>query len=170
MSPPKKKFETKGKRRYSRRASSGMQMQSRVLGILQYIFAPQRLFTIPMNVLSTAQKIQQIWENKRTNKINVFAGSQGLCRSQEEGDVKVVRKSHTNSYYERFCETEKMGLPNREIDFVVMEGHRVDDEEEKMTGNEIELQSEVNGYKETELGFLLASTLHCLLTIQTSRS
>lgn len=145
-------------------------MQSRVFGILRYIFAPQRMFTIPMNVLSTAQKIQQIRANKRTNKINVSAGSQGLRRSQEEGDVKVVRQGQTNSYYERFCETEKMGLPGRVIDFDVMEGHRVDDEEEKMTGNETELESEVNGYKETELGFLLPSTLHCLLTIQTSRS
>ena len=58
----------------------------------------------------------------------------------------------------------------RDADAKSMEGHRVDDEEEKMTGNETELESEVNGYKETELGFLLPSTLHCLLTIQTSRS
>src|SRR6218665_3999590 len=123
-------------------------MRSRVFGILRYIFAPQRMFTIPMNVLSTAQKFQQIRANKRTNKINVSAGSQGLRRSQEEGDVKVVRQGQTNNYDERFCETEKMGMPGRVIDFDVMKGHRADDEE-KMTGNETELESEVNGYKET---------------------
>src|SRR6218665_3647845 len=142
-----------------------MQIQSRVFGILRYIFAPQRMFTISMNVLSTAQKLQQILANKRTNKINVSAGSQGLRLSQEEGDVKVVRQGQTNTYYERFCETEKMGLPGRVIDFDVMEVHRVDDEEEKMTGNETELESEVNGYKVTEFGFLLPSTLHCLLIV-----
>src|SRR6218665_1572318 len=100
-----------------------MQMQSRVFGILRYIFAPQRMFIVglPMNVLSTAQKIQQILVNKWTNKINVSAGSQGLRRSQEEGDVKVVRQGQTNSYYERFCETKKMGLPGRVIDFDVMD-------------------------------------------------
>ena len=38
-----------------------------------------------------------------------------------------------------------MGLPGRVIDFDVMEGHRVDDDEEKMTGNETELESEVSG-------------------------
>src|SRR6218665_324630 len=57
-----------------------------------------------------------------------------------------------------------MGLPGRVIDFDVMEGHWVDDEEEKMTGNETELDSEVNGYKETELGFLLPSTLQLPLS------